>query len=361
LGSAQNYGDYEQLVSINFESGTVADALGNVAPEAGNGAIVVDDNNRIGKVLKFDAQQKGYLELPSEVLSDTLTISFWGKREDVNPEDPWRMFLALYAPDGSNIYLTPRTSWGESSYLILENKFYNVYKSLKGPSFHNEKWVHFAVVFSGNRVKYYVDGVLQAEMQSMFVLSDFSFNRFFFGNNPLLNYPMSGRIDDIKIFHSELAGNQIRAVAEEAYAGVKMERKLRLKKNKLTDEYSCESAEARVYDYVLIFSNPVSFADSGKSVEWDDEPGYRMIETVKNHSVPASFTCRTDGAEIQFNLQNDDDFEVFTGEAPGIPPSNPGARKSKMTNKSESRKCYPLIIRIKGKEMNVRASWKFSN
>jgi len=48
----------------------------------------------------------------------------------------------------------------------------------------------------------------------MFVSSDFSFNRFFFGSNPLLNYPMSGRLDDIKIFHSELAGNQIRALAE---------------------------------------------------------------------------------------------------------------------------------------------------
>ena len=214
LGAAQNYGDYGQLVSINFESGTVADALGNVDPETGNGAVVVEDNDRSGRVLKFDAQQEGYLELPSEILADTLTISFWGKREDANPEDPWRMFLALYAPDGSNIYLTPHTSWDESSYLILENMFYNAYKTLKGTSLQNEKWVHFAVVFSGNRVKFYVDGVLQAEIQSMFVLSDYSFNRFFFGNNPLLNYPMSGRLDDIKIFHSELAGNQVRALAE---------------------------------------------------------------------------------------------------------------------------------------------------
>jgi hypothetical protein len=140
-----------------------------------------------------------------------------------------------------------------------------------------------------------------------------------------------------------------------------MERKLRLKKNKLTDEFRCESGENRVYDYILIFSSPVSLSGEGVPVEWDDEPGYRIIENVRKFSVPGSFRCKTDGVEIQFSLQKDDDFEVFTGEAPGIPPSNPGARKSKMTNKSESRKCYPLIIRIKGKEMNVRASWKFSN
>jgi len=162
-------------------------------------------------------------------------------------------------------------------------------------------------------------------------------------------------------FQTSKDGGTVEAAAEEAYPGVKMERKLRLKKNKLTDEFYCESDENHVFDYVLIFANPVSLSGEGVPMEWNDEPGYRIVENVKIHSVPASFTCKTDGAEIRFTLPKNIGSEVFTGEAPGIPPSNPGARKSKMTNKSESRKCYPLIIRIKRKEMNVRASWKFSN
>ena len=160
-------------------------------------------------------------------------------------------------------------------------------------------------------------------------------------------------------FETSADGGTVEAMAEDAYPGVKMERNLRLKKNMLTDEFRCESGENRVYDYVLIFSNPVSLADNGKSVEWDDEPGYRIIENVKNHSAPASFTCKTDGAEIRFTLPKNVGFEVFTGEAPGIPPSNPAARTGQELGKIKNRKCYPLIIRVKGEQMNIKAVWKF--
>ena len=114
----------KQIADINFENGTASDNLGNVIVEALNGASVVSDDIRQGKVLSFDADLKGCLQLKGDILSDEMTISFFGKREDIDPNANWRMFLALYADDGSNIYLTPKTSWGNDSYIVIDNKPY---------------------------------------------------------------------------------------------------------------------------------------------------------------------------------------------------------------------------------------------
>lgn len=130
------------IADINFEDGTVSDCLGNVVADALNGASVVSDDMRQGKVLYFDADSKGCLQLKGDVLSDEMTISFFGKREDIDPNANWRMFLALYADDGSNIYLTPKTSWGNDSYIVIDNKPYSTYRSIAGEPLENNQWYH---------------------------------------------------------------------------------------------------------------------------------------------------------------------------------------------------------------------------
>ncbi len=214
LTLAFSYGKYAQLADFGFENGTSTDALGNISSTLLNGAEIVDDVQRGGKVLRFSSDTKGCLRLDTNPLSDTLTVSFWGKREDINPSGAWRMFMALYANDGSNIYLTPLTSWNANSYLIMENKPYASYKTVAGQSVENDKWYYFTLVFADNIVRYYINGTLQSEIMSLFKLSDFNFTKFTFGCNPDLNYPMSGRIDDLKIFHSALYDNQIKALYE---------------------------------------------------------------------------------------------------------------------------------------------------
>ena len=52
----------KQIADINFENGTASDNLGNVIVEALNGASVVSDDIRQGKVLSFDADLKGCLQ-----------------------------------------------------------------------------------------------------------------------------------------------------------------------------------------------------------------------------------------------------------------------------------------------------------
>lgn len=203
------------IADINFEDGTVSDCLGNVVADALNGASVVSDDMRQGKVLYFDADSKGCLQLKGDVLSDEMTISFFGKREDIDPNANWRMFLALYADDGSNIYLTPKTSWGNDSYIVIDNKPYSTYRSIAGEPLENNQWYHFALVFKGIQVKYYVNGKLSGELETLLNLSDFNISKCFLGCNPETSYSMSGRIDNIKIYHTALAVNQIAALAED--------------------------------------------------------------------------------------------------------------------------------------------------
>jgi O-glycosyl hydrolase len=212
---AGSYGKYNQFAGIDFENGTSGDALNNLTSTLLNGATVVPDEERGGKVLQFSAETKGCLKLDINPLADTVTVAFHGKREDLNPSGLWRMFFAWYAEDGSNIYLTPLTSWGSNTFLIMDNKPYSSYKSLAGNTIFNDQWYHIAVVFANNHVRYYIDGELQAEMTSLFRLSDFRFTKLFFGCNPELNYPMSGRIDNINIFHYALYDNQIKALSED--------------------------------------------------------------------------------------------------------------------------------------------------
>lgn len=207
--------DAKHFAEINFEDGTTTDRLGNIIAEALNGADVVQDDVRHGKVLRFSADSKGCLQLKGNVLSDEITISFWGKREDVDATANWRMFLAMYADDGSNIYLTPKTSWGSNSYIVMDNKPYSSYSSIVGAPLENGQWYHFAIIFSGTQIKYYVNGKLSGELETLLKLSDFNISKCFLGCNPETNYPMSGRIDDLKIYHTALAGNQVAALSRD--------------------------------------------------------------------------------------------------------------------------------------------------
>lgn len=211
---ATNYGDYRQLAHIDFENQTVEDRLDNVTASLKNGAEIVFDDARQGYVAKYQSASKGHVSIDEIELADVFSISFWGKMENAKTSDFWRMFIALYAEDGSNIYLTPLTSWNQNSYVIMENKPYKSYKSLAGKSIKNDTWYHFVLTFNGSYLRIYIDGELQTEFTSLFRLTDHKMTKFYFGCNPDLNYPMDGRVDDIRIFHSALYPNQVQALAK---------------------------------------------------------------------------------------------------------------------------------------------------
>lgn len=211
---AQNYGQFQHYADINFENGTVSDSLGNANTILQNGATIIDDSVRGGKVVFFDSSQKGNIKFNNSPLNDKITITFWFKREDADSTANWRAMFAFYAADGSNVYFSPKTSWGNSSYLIYNNSPFSIFKTATGNTVINNTWIHYAIVFDDNLMKVYQNGEYISSANLFGKLSNINSIKWFLGNNPELNYPMTGKMDDVKIFHSVLANNQIKAIFE---------------------------------------------------------------------------------------------------------------------------------------------------
>ncbi|MPM40143.1 hypothetical protein SDC9_86782 [bioreactor metagenome] len=145
----------------------------------------------------------------------------------------------------------------------------------------------------------------------------------------------------------------------DAAKGVSMKRKLTLRGKVITDVFTCNSDEKHQYDYVLIFTNrPVVQGTKEIDTRLTDAPQYELITGVKKQLTDNVFTCETKGAEVKFTLPDKADFEVFVGEATGIPPSNPSVKTNDDAGSRPVQSCYPLIIRIKEKNALVRADWK---
>ena len=57
---------------------------------------------------------------------------------------------------------------------------------------------------------------------------------------------------------------------------------------------------------------------------------------------------------MKIEVSEGQEFEVITGEAPGIPPGN-----GSVLPKYDSPFCYPLIVRVKDKKLRIKTEWKF--
>jgi O-glycosyl hydrolase len=211
---AQNYGPYRQFVNVDFETTGLFDNLNNTTINLQNGATVVTDTERNSKVVQFNAEQKGNLKFANSPLNDTITIAFWFKREAVDPLENWRMMFSFAAADGSSVYFTPKTTWSESTFLVYDLKPYSIYSTFTSPATINFKWTHYVVQFLGNTVKIYQDGAIATTASLLTNLSDINATKWYFGCNPETSFSMTGKMDDLKIFHSELSANQIKALYE---------------------------------------------------------------------------------------------------------------------------------------------------
>lgn len=129
-----------------------------------------------------------------------------------------------------------------------------------------------------------------------------------------------------------------------------------LKKNRLSDDFVCESSRSHVYDYVLLFTEPLDLPQVGKEIAITDAPVYEKIQNMKRCIVRGKFTIQTSDAEIRIE-PGCDEIELYTGVAPGIPPTNPGVITKNHSEQRETQPCYPLIIRVKGEKMNIQTIW----
>ncbi len=155
-------------------------------------------------------------------------------------------------------------------------------------------------------------------------------------------------------FKPSADGGAVEAASGDAYPGVDMLRSITLNGDQLTDLFTASSKDMHQYDYVLMLTEKPLFSQPEEESVLEDAPVYKRIENVKKIQVNRTVSFRLeDGTEIRIQSLTGGPFDVFTGEAPGIPPRNP-AFNAVYTPKSS----YPLIVRIKGKDMKIKTTWK---
>ena len=150
-------------------------------------------------------------------------------------------------------------------------------------------------------------------------------------------------------FEPSSQGGILVAEANDAYEGVKMTRTLYLENSKLHDRFSCQSDQAHIYDYVLVLKEAIPFgglADSSIIKKYE-----RITNVVsKKQREPLVFTL-SGGTKVRIQVDSAEEFDVISGTAPGIPP----------TGTQEGSDAYPLIIRTRGKALDIETQWEFSN
>ncbi|MDR2563650.1 MAG: heparinase II/III-family protein [Prevotellaceae bacterium] len=158
-------------------------------------------------------------------------------------------------------------------------------------------------------------------------------------------------------FKTYADGAFVECESAEAYHGVYMKRSLNFAKNLLTDFFTASSKDLHQYDYVLIFNEKPDFSYSTEKTFLDDAPVYKRISNVQKINAKKFINLLfSDGTRIKIQPLKSSNFEIFIGEAPGIPPRNTAIDKAQILNL-----CYPLIIRVKDKNIKIKTDWKFLN
>jgi hypothetical protein len=151
----------------------------------------------------------------------------------------------------------------------------------------------------------------------------------------------------------------IEAFTDKAYPGVNMTRKLHFTDNSLFDEFMCTSDSIHNYDYMLLLTEEPKIEEPFVNASLDEDISYRQIKNVRKSTLNKNFTVSTSTEKITFHIDNTSLFEVFTGKAPGIPPTNPDIITKTGTEKRPVAPCYPVIIRIIDRNMRILANWEF--
>ena len=166
--------------------------------------------------------------------------------------------------------------------------------------------------------------------------------------------PSSGKLISFKKTKN---GGEIEASANDAYENVNMQRSLKLKNNKLEDIFTANSPKEHTYDYVLIFTTKPQISGTFIPVELDDSEVYQRIKNIQKTTVNNILSFTVGKAKLTVESLDKNAFEVFIGEAPGIPHSklsNPSSDKGQPLS-------YPLIIRSKNKNLKIKTIWELPN
>ncbi len=152
-------------------------------------------------------------------------------------------------------------------------------------------------------------------------------------------------------------GGYAEAETRTAYPGVVMNRAMDMADDRLSDVYTCSSDSEHVYEYVIIFNEKPQLEGSPKAVKLTGSDAHERIRDTYSFPVGRTFTCNTSTAAVKLDITDGELQDVVVGEASGIP-ANPTVKEGPSAGDVAVKPCYPLIIRLKGKNMQVRAEWE---
>ena len=152
-------------------------------------------------------------------------------------------------------------------------------------------------------------------------------------------------------------GGYAEAMTDQAYPGVSMNRSLDLSDSHMKDVYSCTSDTLHQYEYVMIFNERPVLQGTPQSVKLEGSEPHKRIRNTMAYPCDSIFTCSTSDVSVRFSVLAGLLEEVVVGEASGIP-ANPMVEDGPGAGDKAVKPCYPVILRIKGKDMKVQADWE---
>ncbi len=131
-----------------------------------------------------------------------------------------------------------------------------------------------------------------------------------------------------------------------------MERKLILKKNKLTDILTARSDEQHLYDYVLILTEKPVFSQTGEVIILNDSPSYNYIKNaiVRKQSSPLS--CKIGKAYMKIEVSEGKSLKLLRG-------SSAFHRETEVFYQNMIHLLLSSDCKSKNKKLRIKTEWKF--
>ncbi|MCC6862676.1 MAG: heparinase II/III family protein, partial [Bryobacterales bacterium] len=131
-----------------------------------------------------------------------------------------------------------------------------------------------------------------------------------------------GRLEE---WRPEGGAPRLAAGAGEAYPGVRLVRRIRVRKNRVEDRFECESAEEHTYDWV--FHAPGTLTTSLKLApragRLGESAGYQHIREVAEGKARGGWWARWEngGSQLTLRVRGTPGTTVYTGYGPGKNPA----------------------------------------
>lgn len=152
-------------------------------------------------------------------------------------------------------------------------------------------------------------------------------------------------------------GGYVEGETTTAYDGVTMRRAMDMDGNTISDRYTCTSKDEHVYEYVVIFNErPKLNLTGGRQVTLTESEPHKRLANAIAYGGERALTCRTADLDVDLSITDGTIESIVIAEAPGIP-ANPTVKDGPGAIKQAALKCYPLVLKIRGKNMGVEAKW----